>query len=157
IGMTVTPAGPEHIVFNPNPIRGGNTATATLYLTGVAPSGGLVVNLASENAAVLQVPSSVTVAAGQTSATFAVTTSGVAASTMGVVDAWANGFSIRIGLTLDPAAPEHMTFTPNPVTGGNTVTGTLILNGVAPAGGLFVNLASENSAVAQVLTTVRIS
>jgi thermitase len=156
IGFNVTGAAPEHISFNPNPARGGRTVTATLLLNGKAPTGGLTVTLNSENTGLAQVPASIAVPAGQSSATFLVNTSGVAAPTMAVVGASANGVAIRIGLDLQPAVPEHIQFDPGSVKGGGSVTGTLILNGKAPAAGLVVSLNSENPGLAQAPATVTV-
>jgi thermitase len=156
IGLTVNPAAPESIVFNPWVVLGGNSATATLTINGKAPAGGLTVNLLSENSAVLQVQSSVFVPAGQSSVTFPVTTSGVSQSTLGVVDAGTPGGSIRIGLTINPAMPGNLVFDQNPAKGGSVVTAKVVLNGVAPAGGLLVTLASEDTSLATVPASVTV-
>src|SRR6266403_1504625 len=66
---------------NPTSVTGGNSSSGTVTLSGAAPSGGAVVTLSSSNTNVATVPSSVTVAAGATSAAFTVSTSAVAAST----------------------------------------------------------------------------
>src|SRR2546425_4097410 len=67
--------------LNPTSVTGGNSSTGTVTLSGAAPSGGAQVTLSSSNTVVARVPSSVTVAAGATSATFTVSTSAVTAST----------------------------------------------------------------------------
>src|SRR5206468_9380633 len=59
------------VSVNPTNVVGGNGATGTATLTSAAPTGGLLVTLSSSNAAAT-VPVSVTVAAGATSASFAV-------------------------------------------------------------------------------------
>jgi len=64
----------------PATIAGGNSATATLALSGVAPTGGALVTLASDNPAAT-VPATVLVPAGQTGATFVVRTNAVTTST----------------------------------------------------------------------------
>src|SRR4029077_8836464 len=84
--LTVTPAPPppptlSSLTLNPTSVTGGNSSTGTVTLSGAAPSGGAQVALSSGNTAAARVPSSVTVAAGATSATFTVGTSAVAAST----------------------------------------------------------------------------
>ncbi len=68
--LTVTPAS----------VRGRRNATGKVTLSGAAPSGGVSVTLASSNVAAV-VPSSVTVAAGATEATFSVTTARVRRNT----------------------------------------------------------------------------
>lgn len=69
------------IELAPATLVGGNAALGTLKLSAAAPAGGLVVTLSSSVAAAATVPGSINVAAGQNSATFAVTTTAVTAST----------------------------------------------------------------------------
>jgi subtilisin family serine protease len=156
IGLTVTQTAPEHMTFNPNPVRGGNPVTGTLILNGVAPAGGVVVALGSEDTTLATVPATVTVPAGANSAQFPITTYGTATARMAVITASVNGVNIRIGFMVFPAAPEHITYNPNPVKGGNPTTATLYLNGKAPTGGLVVQLQSENTAVATVPASVTV-
>ena len=75
--FTVNPAASAALAtlsLNPTAVVGGTTATGTVSLTTPAPAGGAVVTLASAKASLASVPASVTVAAGATSATFAITT-----------------------------------------------------------------------------------
>jgi hypothetical protein len=69
------------IRLNPDSVKGGATSTGTINLNGPAPTGGLVVTLAS-NSALATVPATVTVPAGQNSVTFAVTTTAATAKTI---------------------------------------------------------------------------
>src|SRR5439155_1327587 len=69
------------LTLNPTSVIGGlQTSTGTVTLGAPAPAGGAQVMLSSSNGAA-SVPSSVTVPAGATSATFAVSTSVVLVST----------------------------------------------------------------------------
>lgn len=61
-------------VVNPRTVQGGNNTVGTVTLNGPAPAGGALVALQSLNPAVVQVPASVTVPAGATSAQFTITT-----------------------------------------------------------------------------------
>jgi hypothetical protein len=61
---------------------GGNNISATLFLTGNAPTGGAKVTLSSSKSAAAQVPASVTVPAGQGFQGFTITTSPVTADTL---------------------------------------------------------------------------
>ena len=77
--FTVNPPAPPPVVLsslalNRASVVGGTPATGTVALSAPAPSGGAIVSLASSNASVASVPSSVTVAAGASTATFPVTT-----------------------------------------------------------------------------------
>lgn len=69
-----TPVVLQNITVTPATITGGNGATGTVTLSQAAPSGGAVVLLSSNTPGVLQVPATVTVPQGNTSANFAVTT-----------------------------------------------------------------------------------
>lgn len=154
--LTVVPPAPEKLTFNPDPVRGGNDVTATVSLNGVAPTGGLTVALSSENTKLATVPATVKVPAGAGQVTFPVTTYAVAAQSIAMINAAANGVNVRTGFTIKPSVPDHMTFNPDPVYGGNNTTGTLFLNGAAPAGGFVVNLASDYPNLAQVPSSVTV-
>ena len=75
--FTVTPAvapALAGVTLGSTSIVGGTSTTGRVTLTAPAGTGGAVVALRSSNAALVGVPSSVVVAAGATTATFAVTT-----------------------------------------------------------------------------------
>jgi hypothetical protein len=67
--------------FSPASIKGGTSSTGTVALAGPAPTGGAVISLLNGNPSVATIPATVTIPAGQTSATFTVTTTPVAATT----------------------------------------------------------------------------
>ena len=95
-------------------IAGGASTTGTVWLNIPAPTGGTLVNLTSDNAAA-QVPASVTVLAGQTTATFQVITTPVAVDTAVLISATYNSVTqtasltvtapvaVLAGVSLDPA------------------------------------------------------
>ena len=68
------------IALNPGSVIGGNTSQGRASLTNAAPSGGVLVTLASSNTSAATVPASVTVPAGAFSATFTDSTSSVTTS-----------------------------------------------------------------------------
>jgi thermitase len=75
--LTVTPQPSvtlQSLTISPSSVWGGSNATGTVTLTGPAPAGGAVVQLRSSNTSAATVPSSVTVPAGQTSASFTIRT-----------------------------------------------------------------------------------
>jgi len=95
VSLTVTPAPPppptvSSLTLDPANVFGGQSSTGTVTLTGPAPAGGAQVFLSSNNGAA-SVPSSVTVPAGATSATFTVRTSFVLISTSAAISASYNG------------------------------------------------------------------
>jgi phage tail sheath gpL-like len=73
--------------LSPSTVVGGASVSGTVTLSGPAPSAGIVVMLTSSRPSQAAVPRSVTVAAGQRSATFSVTTVPVTADTT----AWISG------------------------------------------------------------------
>src|SRR5205085_2049399 len=78
---------PTQVAITPNPVPGGQTATAQVTLSQAAGVGGVTVLLASSRPEVASVPASVTVPAGQTTASFTVTTNPVSVSTPVVISA----------------------------------------------------------------------
>jgi hypothetical protein len=76
--LTITP-GPalSALSLNPSTVVGGSQSTGTVTLSSAAPSAGVTVQLSCNRTKVATVPSSVTVQAGATKATFTVTTSAV--------------------------------------------------------------------------------
>jgi hypothetical protein len=107
---TTTPASLSAVSVSPSSIVGGNSAQGTITLTGGAPSGGAVVTLSSANTAVVSVPASVTVAAGASSATFSVNTSGVTANTSVTITATYGGVAHQPsgGCALSPWHEHHL-------------------------------------------------
>jgi len=153
--LTVNPSGPppplglSTVSVNPTAVVGGNPSTGTVFLNSAAPSGGASVGLSSNNA-VAVVPASVTVPAGQTSASFAVSTTAVSASTTATITGTFAGASRSATLTVNPPPPpatlSALSLNPTTVVGGNSSTGTVTLTGAAPSGGLVVSLASNSAA-----------
>ncbi len=66
--------------LTPEAVIGGGTIQGSLHILNVAPAGGQVYTLTSSNPSAASVPSSVTVPAGASSATFTVTTHAVTVS-----------------------------------------------------------------------------
>lgn len=156
IPLRVYPPGIADLTFSPNPVNGGLTATGTIVLRGQAPSGGQSVTLTSSDPAVAQVPTTVTVPGGTSTATFAISTTGVSTKTTVQISANVNGIIWTIPLKVYVPIIANLTFSPNPVKGGWTATATIVLRGAAPAGGQLVTLSSSNVAVAQVPSSITI-
>ena len=78
------------IAVSPARVTGGSSSTATVTLSGAAPSSGTVVNLSS-NTSAATVPATVLVPPGSTSAQFAVATTAVSAETVATLSATLGG------------------------------------------------------------------
>jgi hypothetical protein len=162
--LSSTPASVSlsSLSLNPTSVMGGNSSTGTVTLSGAAPAGGAQVTLSSNNTTAANVPSSVTVAAGATSASFTIGTSAVAASTTVTISASYRSATKSASLTVMPAPPppptlSSLSLNPTSVTGGNSSTGTVTLSGSAPAGGAQVTLSSSNTAAARVPSSVTVA
>jgi hypothetical protein len=140
------PISPSSLSLNPASVTGGNSSTGTVTLSRPAPAGGAQVALSSSNTGAAGVPSSVTIAAGATSATFVVSTSAVASQTVVTISATYGGATQSAALTVKPVPPPpvtlaSLTLNPTSVVGGvESSTGTVTLTGPAPAGGAQVSL-----------------
>ena len=148
-GVAVTPAS----------VTGGAGATGSVSLSAPAPAAGVVVALASNQAAV-SVPASVAVPAGASTASFAVTTTAVVASTVATLHASYAGVGKSTTLTVQPAAAPTLSglvLQPARVVGGGTVAGMVTLSAAAPAGGSVVQLRSSNTALATVPASVTVA
>jgi hypothetical protein len=100
-----TPAGPSlsSVSSVPSRLTGGSSATGTVTFTG--PTDGAIVNLASSNPAVLQVPATTVVNGRASSGAFAVSTSPVTANTTVTITATWFGVTRTTTVTVIPGAP----------------------------------------------------
>ena len=114
------------MTLNPGTVTGGANSTGTVTLSAAAPAGGAVVTLTSSNTNAATVPASVTVAAGATTATFAITTKAVTAGTVATITATYDGVSKAVGLVVNPLLGS-LTLNPSVLTGGAGSTGTVTL------------------------------
>jgi len=115
--LTVLPPSLQSVSVSPSTISGGAQAGAIVMLHGQAPAGGAVVSLSSDSMAVSP-PQTVTVAAGDFSTFFPVSTSGVATPTTATLTASWNGVSAQTQLTLLPQPqPTSVTLSPTSTVG----------------------------------------
>lgn len=162
--FTVNPGGSSgptlsSLTLNPTSVTGGGSSQGTVTLSGRAPSGGSVVSLSS-NSGSASVPGSVTVASGNTIATFTVSTQTVTSNTSAVITGTLGSSSQQATLTITPAGSvtlSSLTLNPTSVSGGNSSTGTVTLSSSAPSGGLVVTLSSSNTSVATVPSSVTVA
>ena len=143
VSLTVNPPTLSGLSLNPNSVVGGSRSTGTVTLGTPAGPSGIVINLASGNAAA-SVPSAVTVAAGQTSATFTATTTAVDSVTPAVITATFGSNAFSQTLTINPSALVSVVLNPSTVQGGATSTGTVTLSGPAGPAGATIDLSSSS-------------
>lgn len=144
--FTVTPAALTSLSLAPSTVAGGNNSTGTITLNGLAGSAGTTVLLSSNTASAI-LPKSVTVASGQSSANFQITTTAVNSQTAAQITATMAGASQSATLTITPATLSSVTLNPSTVLGGGTANGTVSMNGNTGPGGAVVSLSSNLSGV----------
>jgi hypothetical protein len=101
-GAQPSPATVSSLTLSPNAVTGGASSTGTVTLSARAQTA-TTVRLSSNNASAA-VPSSVTVAAGASSATFNVNTAQVSTATTATLTATLNATSRSATLTINPPA-----------------------------------------------------
>jgi len=160
--LTVTPATPVtlySVTLSPTSVVGGVVVKANnrVTLSAAAPGGGTVVNLTSGDPTV-SVPPSVTVAAGSTAASFAITTTPVSSNLTVSISGTYNGVTKAATLTVTPPALALLALSPSSVVGGVTTTKNYVkLNGPAPSGGISIALTSGNPQIATPPASVTVS
>lgn len=158
--FTIQPATLATLTLSPTSVVGGSSASVsgTITFTGPAPSAGDKVTLASSNAKLVTVPTTVTLKSGSESVTFALTHKPVAGTQTVTITASFGSTSKQAVLTLQPAELSSISVSPNSVKGSSTtaVTGTLTLSGPASASGIVVTLSSSMTSAATVPASVAI-
>lgn len=132
------------LTLSPTSVAGGNTSTGTVSLSKKAGSGGETVDLFSSTSAAT-VPASVSIAAGSKSVSFTISTSPVSANKVATIKAKLGSSGASAGLTVQAPKLISVALSPNTITGGTDATGTVLISGAAPAGGLSVSLKSNSS------------
>jgi len=141
--QVVSPFRVQSVAVSPAAITGGRSATLTVRLTMPAPAGGVRVSLQS-NAPQASLPASVIVPAGQSSVSVQVATHPVAQRVHATLTAALNGSQASTTLTISPPAPISLTLSPSTVAGGSSATASVLLNGSAPPGGLWLRVSHNN-------------
>lgn len=153
--LTVATQKIATLTLNPNPVIGGNSVVGTLSLAGPAQTA-VVVNLTSSSPTLVQVPSSVTIPIGSQTKSFTITTHSVASDTAVDIFATAMGSTQQVTLVLQPMRLIGFTLNSNRTYAGQSVTGTVTLNGPALSGGAVIALRNSNTSVATVPSSVTI-
>ena len=133
------------ITVSPGSVSGGTATTGTVTLTNSAPAGGAFLLLASSNTSVATVPFSVTIAGGNLSTTFPITTYPVTVTSSVTISGCGNSNVASTTLTVRAPAPLSVVPASPSVVGGNQTTGTVTLDSAAGASDVLVRM-TDNSA-----------
>ncbi len=140
------------LTLNPPTVVGGLKSVGTVTLSNPAASGGATVSLASSDLATATVLATVAVVPGGLTANFTITTVAVnALKTVTITAKLGQGTqtaALQVTPPLGSIAPMSVALSPGGVCGTGSSTGTVTLNGPAPAGGLIVTLTSSDASVA---------
>ncbi len=140
------PSAVTSLTVAPTSVVAGKTAKCTVTIGEFAPIGGSVINL-SDDLAATTLPATVTVPEGQKQATFTITTAQpVTTAQTGTITAQAGSSQATAAFTVNPIMPMTLTLTPNLVSGGSNVSGSVTLSAPAPAGGAVVALSDDLAA-----------
>ena len=122
-------------------IVSGRLTSGSVTLSQAAPEPGVVVTLSSLDAVV---PASVTVPAGKKTVSFPVTTAATTDAAKATISAAYGGITRTADLKLKPASLTGLVLSPANAGSGETQTGTVMLSGPAPPGGVIIPLSSNN-------------
>jgi hypothetical protein len=125
---------------NPSSLYGGRSSTGVVTLSGIAPAAGALVVLTGSNPAAATVPASVTVSSGQTTGSFTIPTTPVAANTTATVTGTYNSSNANAVISINRPILTSFTFAQSSTSGGSTDIATLQLSSAAPTGGVTFNL-----------------
>jgi hypothetical protein len=142
------------VVCKPAVVDGGVKAVGLITLTGVAPVGGLMIQLHSDKSDVI-VPVSVVIPAGKSSVAFSATTLVVGAHLNAQIRATLSGESAECPLSVLPPVLTGVVITPSVVKGGVVASGVVKL-AKAVLVPITVALSSSASDVAAVPQSVTI-
>lgn len=143
--LLVTSTSLLSVTVSPTSVAGGKPSTGTVKLSKLAPAGGWLVGLSSENSAA-SVPAAVLVSAGFSSAKFTITTTLPDTTTTGNISASFGGTTKTTPLTVKTLTPVSLVLTPSTAYGGSNVSAKLTISAAAPAGGKTVPLTNTNAA-----------
>lgn len=143
--LEILPPQMDSVLITPSSVVAGNSASGTATLASPAPAGGATVTLTS-NRANAQVPATVTVPQGSTSAGFTVTTTPVTTQTTATITASSAGSSRTGTLQLRVIQLASLSTALTSLAGGQATTGTVTLDAGAPGSGASVSLSSNHAA-----------
>jgi hypothetical protein len=154
-GVSLARAQPADLTIVVNNVVGGSSSLGRITLNTPAPAT-QTWSLFSSDPAVASVPATVNVPTSSTTAFFNITTTALPNNGAVTISARFGGLALAKTLTILTATLSSITVTPLVSLGGQTPTGTVSLNGAAPAAGRVVSLTSSKPDVAAVPSSVAI-
>ena len=143
--------------FHPVALSMGQESTGTVTLSGPAPAGGLSINLSASPSGQVSIPATVTVAEGQSTATFPATDESMSqpitvTAALGVQSVSAELYPVGSGHEV----LTGLSFNPTSLSPGQQSTGTVTISEPAPAGDSTIDLTVNPSSGLTVPATVTV-
>lgn len=133
--------------ITPGSMVEGTSVVGTVTLNGPAPAGGQTVQLSTPDTTI-SFPASVTVKAGETSATFKITTRATQGNLRATIVAKVNNSQKYVVIGINPVVdPSAITVSPASITIGTSAVGTVTLKQTAPAGDQNVSLYVDSNLI----------
>ena len=143
---TVLAPVPISLNVSPNTVAGGSNATGLVSLNGVAPAGGLLLQLSSDSQ-YATVDSDLLIQPGKSYGAFPIATTLPPASVTANIGASYNGVTASATLRITGIAVSNFVINPSTVAGGNQTTGVVTLARSAPAQGLDIEFSSSSPVI----------
>jgi hypothetical protein len=147
----LVPALDYTFVLNKASVAGQNSVQGTITLSATQTTA--TVFTTYDNSSLVTTPATVTVAANTILKNFQITVTAVTSPINTIIYAKLGATIKSQLLTLAPLVPTALSFTPNPVIGGHSTVGKVVINGVAGPGGRTIALV-DNSSYATTPSTV---
>jgi trimeric autotransporter adhesin len=155
--ITIASGSLSSLICSPTNVNGPGSLTCQVAISAPAPAGGLAIAISS-NSTTLTLPTSLTIPAGSTSASFSGTASASATSQTIVITVAANGTaqSATVTLAAAPLVVSALSCSPANINTPGSLTCQVAISAPAPAGGLAIAI-SSNSANLTLPTSLTIS
>ncbi len=145
--VTIMPLIVSSVKVDPNPVVGGFSFTGSVSVSVPAPGTGIQLHLKSSNADLLKIPSVITLAPGQQTATFSGTTINAPTNQSVTVTATAGESTATTSVNVLGQSIKSLTIAPVSVVAGSGVDAiaTIQLGSPAAVGGINMNLKSSSA------------
>ena len=154
--VQVTTDSVTGLSLSPTTIGAGGTSTATVTLKSPAPAGGWTIPITVALPWLVNIPTSVTVPAGATSATFPIVGKGTGKTYSTGVYLYDGHSGASSTVTVNGNLVNSLTLSPTAIGDNGTTTATVTLQNAAPDGGVVLNVSAGVPSVVHVPATVTV-
>lgn len=143
--VTVQPIALQGLDLAQDEVTGGGTVHAVVRIPVAAPSGGYRISLSSSDHTLATVPTTVTIPHGAQAVSFSVVTKAVGGTAFVTITATHGSSTVSKQLQVLPPEVSSFRLSPTQTKGGHNVSGTVVLTGKAPVGGVTIHLGAYPS------------